>query len=129
MTVTEAINAANILRKDNNCTEEQKLEWLTKADERNNEILSFYKGTKTRTDFELWYTAENEDGTQLLVPDRFAQMYIHFLCAQIDFLNSDIQKYNNESALYNQLFNDWCAWLNRNYLHKGNQELKITGWL
>lgn len=128
MTVTEAINAVNILRKDNNCSEEQKLQWLSDADTRNNEILGFYTQLSPRREYDLWYSAENEDVTELIAQGEYAQMYIHYLCAKIDFLNSDIQKYNNETMLYERYFDDWCAWLNRTYTHK-KDTLQITGWL
>ncbi len=128
MTVYEAITQADILRPGNNCTEEQKLDWLSILDKTINDIYGFYDGLTQKTDFDLTYTVENSAVTDLLAPDIYTELYVHYLCARIDLMNSDISRYNNESALYKGLLNDYYAFLNRTHATKEKIAVDLVGW-
>ena len=53
---------------------------------------------------------EGEEERELAVPVPFADVYIYYLAAMIDFYNGDSGRYNDTMVLYNQAWEDYAAY-------------------
>ena len=56
--------------------------------------------------------------TLLIVPEPYSDVYTKWLCAQIDFHNSEFARYNNDMAMYNASMATFADWYNRTHLPK-----------
>jgi len=45
--------------------------------------------------------------TQLILPDRYADVYIYYLSAMLYFWNKEYEEYNNHVTLYNTLLEEY----------------------
>ena len=43
---------------------------------------------------------EGEEQPEMLVPDDYAMLYVYWLMCQIDVLNQEMEKYNNDRTLF-----------------------------
>lgn len=97
MDIRTCINRCDEL-KPNTITQEQKVAWLSELDR--NLYDTFF------CDFEGSIRPVEKYGpdmsAQLLVDDAFSSLYLYWLFAQIDFTLSEIDRFNNDMALYNQ---------------------------
>ncbi len=103
--------------KPNTIESEDKFEWI-------NEIEGliynniFAKAADTSFNFTP-YDFEKDQDTDILVPAPYEAMYIHYLSAKIDFWEGDINSYNNNMSLYNELYDNFAAFYRRNNMPKG----------
>ena len=61
------------------------------------------------------YSHPQDDNTQLICPDRFADVYVHYVLAKMHAADSEINEYNNEVLLFNASYEDYAAWHIRNF--------------
>ncbi len=124
MKVKEAIEILDRLKR-NQHTLEDKVRWLSDLDEQIlEEIIKDREGAE---DYETWtrYGTDNESlERDLIVPDVFAEIYEYKLEMEIDRLNGELNKYNNDMILYNTMLSDYRNWYNKNHMHK---QTKIKG--
>ena len=60
------------------------------------------------------YSTETDPGTELLIPDPYAEdVYIPWLEAAIDKMNQELDKYNNDVALFDRGWRTAADWWNR----------------
>lgn len=112
MTIREAIDRANGLQF-NTYTDAEKVAWLSRLDERV-ALLVQNAGSADGP----WYTADMDMDTDLLIPSPFEDIYIHWLVAQINYANGEIDKYNNAIAMYNTEYTGYSQWYHRNNMPK-----------
>ena len=113
MTIGKIIEEADALR-ENAFDREQKLKWLSRVEE------SLYeKIIRTHQEDEqaayLPITADSPDTQTLMLPDRYGEVYLYYLLAQMDLHNGEYTRYNNSSALYNSAWLDFAADWNRSH--------------
>ena len=53
------------------------------------------------------------DSVVLLAPEPYSQLYVYYLCAQIDMQNQEFDLYRNNAALYNKAYSDYASYYNR----------------
>lgn len=113
MKIGEAIATLDEL-KANTYTQENKVMWLSRLDKMVVEnVLKHYEGTE---DYEFnGYNAETDEETELLMPEPFAEAYIRYMSAQIDLHNADYEEYNNTIELFNEMYQQYKNWYNRNH--------------
>lgn len=58
--------------------------------------------------------AEDSDAV-LICPDRFCDVYVHYVLAKMHAADSEIDEYNNEVLLYDASYKDYAAWHIRNF--------------
>ena len=118
MTPYVAIAEADALQP-NYYETEQKLKWLTRLDQQiKREILDthernaedplnfFTEGVGYES-----YAQEDWSAIPLLVPPPYDEIYIHWLCMQIDLYNQEMEKYNNAGALFSAAYDAFAkAW-------------------
>jgi hypothetical protein len=112
MKIVEAIATLDEL-KANTYTQTNKVMWLSRLDAMVTEnVLKHYKGNEEVV-FEGY--DENDLETELLMPEPFAEAYIRYMSAQIDLHNADYEEYNNTIELFNDMYQQYKNWYNRNH--------------
>lgn len=114
MTIREAIDRANGM-EFNTCTDAEKIAWLSRLDER---VALLVHNTGSAGD--PWYAEDTDKDTKLMIPSPFDEIYIHWLVAQINYANGEIDKYNNAIALYNTEYEGYSDWYHRNNKPRGS---------
>lgn len=64
------------------------------------------------------YQYEQDAETELLIPDRFLDVYVNYLLAKIDFHNQEAERYNNDAAMLEAAWQEYEAWYIRTYRPK-----------
>lgn len=112
MTVKNAIRKTEELRPGSGYGTEYYLEHLNALESDIYEnIISQYENVPEST---LPLTEESS----LLVPNTYARLYVHYLCAQIDIANGDITRYSNNMVLCNTLLSEYYDRYIRNNMPK-----------
>jgi hypothetical protein len=132
MTVREAIERANTLRKNHPIEDETLQRWLRQAD-----------GHIRRSVIELCDIAEDEDATysatgadiaawdsgmddevKLLLPEPYDEAYVHDLCAQIDLALGETDRYMNEAQQYNNEVQLFAAAMRQKYKPRAKPQFR-----
>ena len=66
------------------------------------------------------------DSVVLLAPEPYSQLYVYYLCAQIDMQNQEFDLYRNNAALYNKAYSDYASYCNRKIMPAS--EAKFNAW-
>ena len=113
MKIGEAITTLDEL-KANTYTRQNKIMWLSRLDNMVTvNVLRHYVGNE---EFEFTGYDENTDPEiELLMPEPFAEAYIRYMSAQIDLHNADYEEYNNTVELFNDMYQQFKNWYNRNH--------------
>ena len=82
-------------------TEEEKLRWLSQVDGQwYREMVRTHEGAEETTFAP--YTTDGDKSVALLIAPPYDEVYIHFLYMQTDQRLGEIERYNNDAALYYQ---------------------------
>jgi len=95
--------------------DEEKLRWISAIEKRIiDDVVNQFEG---KDDYENWseYTLETDLNTELIVKPPYDELYSLYVVSQIDFYNGEIGKYNNSSALFNAMYNDFKNSYNRTH--------------
>lgn len=107
--------------KPNQYGNDVKVQWINEIENKCIEqVINRAEG------FNLGYVKHNYDEdeeTELLIPDSFLDVYINYIYAKIDFNNAEYDRYNNDVALYQASFDDYAAWFRRNNMPKQKHSL------
>ena len=115
MRINEAIDICD-RQKPNGYTQEDKIHWLSKLDQMIfDEIISRHEGG---IDAFGGYGEETDPDAELLAEDAYADMYVKWLFAQIDFANAEISRYNNSMAMFNSLYEAYAKSYTRKHMPK-----------
>ena len=123
MKLFELISEVDQLRP-NQYNNDQKTRWNSEIEGMIvDEILNMAEGNEIEfSGYEYALDSEKE----LMLPDRFCDIYEHYLKAKIEFYDEETDIYNNEVAAYQNAYNQYAAWYRRNYMPK--QPAKINIW-
>lgn len=100
MTVAEVLERIDRERPGES-TEEEKLRWLSQVDGQwYREMVRTHEGAEETTFAP--YTTDGDKSVALLIAPPYDEVYLHFLYMQIDQRLGEIDRYNNDAALYNQ---------------------------
>lgn len=115
MKVAEIITNVDQLRQ-NDYDLEQKTRWLSEVEGTIiDEIHNMAEGNDE--DFTGYrYELDSEKETKL--PDRFTDIYIHYIKAKIEFYDGETEQYNSEVAAYQSAYDQYAAWYRRNHMPK-----------
>jgi hypothetical protein len=102
--------------KPNQYDEITKVQWLSEVEGIVvDEILNKAEGNDIEFDR---YDPVQDMEKDLLVPDRFADLYLHYLYAKIDFSNAEYSRYNNSVAMYNASYDAYAGYYRRTHMPK-----------
>ena len=62
---------------------------------------------------EYTYNASEPEDMELLLPAPYDDVYLWYLCAQIDLMNEETQLYQHDSAVYNAAWERAQSWYRR----------------
>lgn len=121
MTIAEAISKVDAL-KPNTYSTEDKVAWLSTLDARvKKQVINAHEYSDTI--FFYGYDSVTDMETELLVPAPYDEMYLRWLEAQIDYHNSEDDRYNNAIMLFNNAYDGYKKFYTRTHmpLSKGNR--------
>ena len=106
MTIQGALDFADRM-KPNSMTKEEKLFFLNEIEGKVHvEIIMKHVHTQAEEQRPV-IDNDTDPASELLVPDAYAKLYGFYLMAQIDLQNQEIDKYNNDIALFNTAWEDF----------------------
>lgn len=125
MTIDEAIKEIDTL-KPNAYPEDIKLRWLSRIDGTiKREVIDTHEGGDA-----MPFAAYSEDqlgqGVQLLVPEPYSELYVHYLACQIDLSNAETARYNNSSIVFNTAYQTFTDWYNRTHIPLQRHSIRTT---
>lgn len=115
MTIDEAIKEIDAL-KPNAYPEDIKVRWLSRIDGTiKREVIDTHEGGESQP-FEGYSEDQLGQGVQMLVPEPYSELYVHYLASQIDLHNAETARYNNSSIVFNTAYQTFTDWYNRTHL-------------
>ena len=114
MTIAEVISKVDAL-KPNTYAPEDKVEWLSTLDARvKSQIIDAHECNEPI--FFYGYDSLSDQGTELLVPAPYDEMYLRWLEAMIDYHNSVDDRYNNAITLFNNSYEGYKKHYTRTHM-------------
>lgn len=113
MTANEAIAKADTLRP-NQIPKDVKVEWIKQLERT---ICIEIYNTHDTTDIEFTDIESKtfEDDT-LFASSPYDEIYMQYICVKIDYYNAEYERYNNDSATFKALYNDYGSYYNRTHM-------------
>lgn len=123
MKVNEAITQIDTL-KPNQYEEAEKVRWLSTLDGRiAEEVYAAHEGTPSGF---VPYDPKEDLDAVLLAPEPFADVYLTYLAAQIDYYNGETARYNNSMVMFNIAYEGFANWVNRTYRPKQPAYVRVS---
>lgn len=121
MTVLQAITRAD-LDRPNEVPAERKLQWLSTLDGRiDRELFQRFDGAPPAFS---GYGPETELQTaELLVGFPFDDLYLRYLVLRIDLEQGELERYNNDAAAFNRIWQSYAAHYGRTHTPVGVRRL------
>ena len=125
MNIQEALDFADGL-KPNMMPAQMKIAFLQEIDQLiYKEILLKHEHTEEQEVLPE-YDTDTDRGTELLVPDPYSMLYPYWLMSKIDLQNLEMDKYNNDRALFENAYNTMQDWWTRTYMPiMRNRQIRI----
>ena len=115
MTIAALIAKVDRL-KPNQITEADKIAWLSDCDTFIfKTIIQTHEPEETTPEMFAGYTSETDDTTVLLAESPYDELYVYLLYFQIDQVNMELNKYNNDVMMYNNAMARYAAFYNRTH--------------
>lgn len=113
MTMGEAVLQADALRL-NTMEDSEKRRWIHELD---CDIAETLEVEKPEADY--------SDNRELLLEAPHDNVYVYYLVARIDYFNQEIQMYQNDMVMFNEMLASARAYIRRHKRHesKGNYKL------
>lgn len=61
------------------------------------------------------YDLDTDEGTELIMPSPYDMLYVYWLMAKIDHMNQEIDKFNNDRALFDNAYAQASDWWTRTH--------------
>ena len=102
--------------KPNQYTKEMKTKWLSEVESTVvNEIFNVAYGEDVVFD---GYDYNKDMEKELMIPDTNLDIYQYYLFAKIDYQNSELERYNNDTAMYYAALEDYAKHYRRTHRQK-----------
>ena len=62
------------------------------------------------------YTEQTDDGTELIIPDPYAMVYVYWLMTKIDMQNQEDARYNIDRAHFENAYETMSDWYTREHM-------------
>ena len=112
MTINDILTKVDDL-KPNQYTDSIKIGWLNEVE---GSIVHDIMETHI-FDFEWSWAPYTEDdiNEEVLAPDEFADLYVYYLFAMIDFHNNEATRYASSMQMFNTAIKAFADWVNKAY--------------
>ena len=123
MTIIQAILGADLLRP-NQLDQDLKIYWLAELDgQLQREVLMTHEGY-TDPPFP-GFGPDVVETTRLMLPFPYDQLYVHYLVMRIDRALGELERYNNDAAVFNRLYQSWAGFHARTHRPLGAAALRF----
>lgn len=122
MKLRETIRQVNEL-KANAYTEDTLTGWIMELE--NYVIEDIFNRAEGMNYEPVTYSWEENDDQELMIPDPYSEVYIHYLCTKIDYWNREMDSYNNSVSMYNAAYQNFANRMRRKYKPKSSRNRKI----
>lgn len=121
MKINEAISKALVYKEGYEYGFEQMFGWLVTCEQMLwDQFISRYSDAQERPH----YDPVADGNTELLVPDPYSELYIHYLAGQMCYLNRETTGYVNAKEQYEAMLHRYMALYMRNHSHLCNTTIK-----
>lgn len=137
MTVQQAIERANKMKAGNAVPDEMKIEWLNELeatiyDELILTHLHKLNGRWWRMEQGKWafqkapvYVPGEDDDTELIAERPYDEIYVYWLMAKIDLFSQELNKYDNDFALFDNQYQRYKRFYNKYHKTVPMPEIKV----
>lgn len=115
MTIREAINTADS-GITNGIEFQNKLRWLSDLDRKVFSMMRRYVDSPSVAFH--GYDEETNTDTQMLIEAPYDDIYVIYLQMKIYLCLAEYARYNNAAQLYNEAWQRYANYYNRNHMHK-----------
>lgn len=115
MTLAQAMGLLDHARPGNQLGDEEKLLRLSELDGKVfNELICSHEGD----DQEAFhgYDQQTDMDTVTLIPEPYSIIYLRWLESCLDYMQGEMDRYNNSSAAFNQAYSEFSAWYTRTHM-------------
>jgi hypothetical protein len=122
MTINDILTQVDEIQP-NTYDENIKIAWLSELDGRifndvilthEHDLVEDEEGNLVEPEFVAY--DENSENEELIIPNTYADIYRHWLFAQIAYSNGEVDRFNNSMVMYNSSLKEYYDWYNRNNL-------------
>lgn len=103
--------------KHNTASRKIKCYWLNQIEsEIYDEVIATHEGGDQilRPDIR----EDSPDDTEMLIPDKYAEVYVYWLGAKIDYQLHEYARFNNSNAMFEAEYAKYRSWYNREHMPK-----------
>lgn len=112
MTIQAALDMADQL-KPNMMSRAAKILFLNEIEQMIHEELIMRHAHTQEEETKPEYDTDTDEGTELLIPSPYDMLYVYWIMSKIDLLNQELDKYNNDRALFENGYQQAADWINR----------------
>ena len=115
MTIQKALDMADEM-KPNMMSRELKISYLSEIEQLiHDEIVLRHEHTEDEKELPE-YDRDTDPGTVLVIPDPYSMLYVYWLMSKIDLQNLEMDKYNNDRALFDNAYDNMSDWYTRTHM-------------
>jgi len=115
MTIQTALDLADQM-KPNMMKRETKLVFLTEIEQVIHEEVIMKHVHTQEQETKPKYDGDTDPGTELLIPDPYSMLYVYWIMSKVDLQNLEMDKYNNDRALFENAYENMGDWYTRNHM-------------
>lgn len=119
MTIQEVITEADE-RNPNAIAEGLKIKWLNDIENTIYVELVFPRSGSEQTE-KPNITIDSDYSKELIADTPYSRLYVEYILSKIDFTNREYDSYNNMVQQFNQSYQEFAAYYNRNHMHKATK--------
>lgn len=106
---------------ENDVSVELKKQWLSELDLKiANELNKGRAGLDG-----VAYTPDKNDSFNLNAPEEYSEIYIVYLTMKMNYMLSEIERYNNSATIFNRLFYEMSNYISRSFKYDKNNAIKV----
>ncbi len=109
MTLAMILDMFSILRKTN-CVQELLIIWISELDKKISSELLEVRGAEKFNGYEV----DCDLDIVLKAPYEFFSIYVFYLDMKVNYMNSEIERYNNSAMLFNRAYKELSDYISRN---------------
>ena len=114
MNINEVLALADQM-KPNMMTRQVKIAFLQELDQKIYHELLLTHAHDADEETEPEYDVDTDEGTELLLPDRFGMVYAYWIMTKIDQLNQEEEKENNDRMRFENEYEYMSDWWTRTH--------------
>mgnify|MGYP007030794761 FL=1 len=117
MTAGQAMEQADGMRPNNEFSDTPKQNWLRQCDSRmrGSVVERSQTGDFDGVGADVSWNEGLEYETELLAPEQFSPLYVHWLCAQMDLALGETARAMNELQVYSDYLQEFAVWMRKRY--------------